>query len=114
MLADVHERLAGVVIENLPWQQIIERYDSPDTLFYLDPPYWDCESDYGKGLFTKADFAQMAKMLRDVKGKFLLSINDVPRIREIYAGFQFQEVSLTYDIGKTGGAPAKELIISKK
>ncbi len=47
MLADVHERLAGVMIENLPWDELIGKYDTADTLFYLDPPYWDCEADYG-------------------------------------------------------------------
>jgi site-specific DNA-adenine methylase len=40
MLADIHERLAGVVIEQLPFDQFIARYDRPGMLFYLDPPYW--------------------------------------------------------------------------
>ena len=39
-LEEIHERMAGVVIENLPWRRFIERYDRPETLFYLDPPYW--------------------------------------------------------------------------
>ncbi len=37
MLADIHERLAGVVVENLPWAEFLDRYDRPDTLFYLAP-----------------------------------------------------------------------------
>jgi len=111
MLADIHERLSGVVIENLTWSDVIDRYDNEETLFYLDPPYWDCENDYGKGLFGKADFQKMAQILSGLKGKFLLSINDVPRIREIFAEFQFQEVTLNYDIGQTS-TPARELIIS--
>ena len=40
ILEDIHTRLAGVVIECLSWREFIDRYDSPGTLFYLDPPYW--------------------------------------------------------------------------
>jgi len=39
-------KLSRVVIECLPWQEVIRRYDRPETLFYLDPPYWGCENDY--------------------------------------------------------------------
>jgi DNA adenine methylase len=53
MLEDVHERLAGVLIERLPYADCIKRYDSrPGTLFYCDPPYWGCTDDYGKDIFT--------------------------------------------------------------
>lgn len=39
MLEAIHERLAGVVNERLPWQEFLRRYDRPGMLFYLDPPY---------------------------------------------------------------------------
>ena len=45
MLEEVHERLASVTIERLPFDQLIPRYDRPHTLFYLDPPYWGCTDD---------------------------------------------------------------------
>lgn len=55
VLEDLHTRIAGVVIENLPYQSFIERYDTKDNLFYLDPPYWGCENQYGKNMFSTAD-----------------------------------------------------------
>jgi DNA adenine methylase len=60
-LEDIHKRMAGVVIENMSWQKIIERYDRPGTLFYLDPPYWGNEDDYSRAVFTRPDFEAMAK-----------------------------------------------------
>lgn len=115
LLDDIHHRLTGVTIENLPWRAFIERYDREETLFYLDPPYWGNEGDYGAGMFGREEFAEMASMLGDLRGRFILSINDRPEIRELFADFDLQPVDLTYTI--SGGAnvrPAKELIITRK
>lgn len=113
LLDDIHHRLAGVTIENLRWQDFLDRYDRPGTLFYLDPPYWGSEDDYGKKLFGQAEFGEMAERLATLKGRFILSINDVPEIREIFSSFEQEGVTLTYTIGGGGNAkPARELIIS--
>lgn len=115
MLEDVHARLAGVVIECLPYQEFIRRYDSPGTLFYLDPPYWGCEDDYGKAMFAREDFAHLAEQLAGIKGQFLMSINDVPEIRELFGRFAIKEVQTTYTIARSkeaAGARA-ELLISR-
>jgi DNA adenine methylase len=112
-LADLHERLAGVVIERLGFADFIGRYDRPGTLFYLDPPYWGCERDYGQDVFCRDDFAALAEQLAGIKGKFLLSINDTPGAREVFGRFRMRELETTYQIG--GMANAKkvdELLIS--
>lgn len=112
MLEDVHERLAGVVIENLRWQDFIARYDRPGALFYLDPPYWGNETDYGAEMFGRAEFEDMAGVLSGLKGRFILSINDRPEVRETFGQFELSPVELTYSVG--GGrrtTAAKELII---
>lgn len=112
-LEDVHERLSGVVIENLPWQGFLRRYDRPGTLFYLDPPYWGGEGDYGAGLFGRQEFAEMAACLAQLQGRFILSINDVPEIRELFAGFSIEAVETTYSLPGGGKAMrAGELIIT--
>lgn len=112
VLEAVHERLAGVTIENLPWQKLIERYDRPGTLFYLDPPYWGSEGDYGRDLFGRDEFETMAEQLGRLRGRFILSINDVPEIRRIFAAFAFEEVRLNYSVSKDKVTPARELIVS--
>lgn len=110
LLEDVHERLSGVVIENLDWLTFIDRYDRPGVLFYLDPPYWGNERDYGPGLFGREQFERMAERLRGLKGAFILSINDRPEVRSIFRDFPMTAVELAYTIGRGPATPAKEII----
>ena len=114
MLEDLHTRLAGVVIECLPYERFIARYDRPETLFYLDPPYFGSETDYGKGLFSGDDFSRMAALLGDIKGRFILSLNDVPEVRALFSGFDIEAVETTYTVagGARGWRKAGELIIT--
>lgn len=111
VLEDIHERLAGVIIERLPYADFIRRYDREGMLFYLDPPYFGGENDYGKGIFERDDFTRLAKQLRGIKGEFILSINDCDEIRETFKGFEMEEVSLTYSIAGGKGTKARELIV---
>ena len=100
MLEDLHTRLAGVVIECLPYAEFISRYDRPETLFYLDPPYWGCESDYGRHLFERADFERLAGLLEGLQGRFILSLNDVPAVREIFGAFDIEAVQTSYSVSR--------------
>ncbi|MFS8180918.1 DNA adenine methylase [Pseudovibrio denitrificans] len=106
-------RLDGIVIDNLDWRKVLKRYDGASTLFYLDPPYWGGERDYGEGVFSREDFQEMADCLSEIKGRFLLSINDVPEIREVFKSFRFDQVHLNYSIAKESGKRVSELIIYK-
>lgn len=111
MLEDVHERLCGVDIERLPYADLVRRYDTPGTLFYLDPPYHGCEDDYGLGVFSEADFELLSGLLEAIQGRFILSINDTPAVRRIFARFAMEEVGLNYRVSG-GVTPARELIIT--
>lgn len=113
-LRRLHDRLAGVVIENLDWLDVIGRYDRPGTLFYLDPPYWGSEGDYGAGLFIRGDFERLADRLSRLEGRFLLSINDRPEVRELFAWADLEVVETVYSIaGGDHVAPAAELLIGR-
>lgn len=109
----LRDRLDNVVIENLDWLEVITRYDAPATLFYLDPPYWGGESDYGSGVFIRGDFQRMADKLRSIKGSFLLSINDRPEIREMFEWADMEEVSVTYSVAAGANSSAPELLIGR-
>lgn len=114
ILEDLHERLAGVVIERLPFDRFIPRYDGPQTLTFCDPPYWGNEEDYGADLFSPADHERLRDLLGAVQGRFILTINDVPAIRDLYAGddFSIEPVGVTYALSATGPTSARELIIT--
>lgn len=112
LLEDVHARLSGVTIECLDFEEFLRRYDAPGSLFYLDPPYWGSEGDYGP-IFERGDFERMERALRGLRGRFILSLNDRPEVRETFAGFQLTEVETTYSIGAKPGSRGsrKELLI---
>ena len=109
----LRQRLERVTIERLPYADVIRRYDSPETLFYLDPPYWGCEEDYGEGTFARADFERLADQLATIAGRFVLSINDTPGAREVFRRFEIDGVETTYTLGAAhgGGKRAAELVV---
>lgn len=98
-LEALHARLSGVTIMNQDYATFIDRLDRPGTLFYLDPPYYGNEGDYGKELFSRERFEKMADQLGRLKGRFLLSLNDHPDVRQIFGRFHLIEVKTTYSVG---------------
>ena len=108
-LSDVYFRMVGVTIENLPWPEILKRYDRPETFFYLDPPYW--KAPYYNHNLELDDYRAMAEILSDLQGKFVLSINDCPEIRDIFQSFIIQATTLKYSVSKEKNTIGKELLI---
>lgn len=72
----LRERLTNVIIENLDFREVIKRYDSKETFFYLDPPHLYISTerslDYLKTGFTVKDYMDLLKLLESIEGKFLL------------------------------------------
>jgi DNA adenine methylase len=66
------ERLMGTQIECSDALKIITLRDSPETLHYIDPPYFNsCMGHYDN--YTREDFIALLKVLTNIKGKFILS-----------------------------------------
>ena len=91
----IKHRLRMVAIENKPFEEIIKQYDRPNTLFYCDPPYYGTEKMYAHGNidFNKDSHQKLASILQRIKGKFILSYNNCEYVKELYKGFNIDEVS---------------------
>ena len=108
-LSMAHLRLSRTLIEHLDWHKCIERYDRPHTLFYCDPPYWGTEG-YGVE-FGLENYDHMADLARSIKGKMIISVNDIPEMRQVFNGLNIHSVEINYSLaGK--GTPRRELIVS--
>src|SRR6266850_3385034 len=94
IIEQTHRRLARVQIESLPYEKVLEKYDRPTTVFYLDPPYW--ERKLYKFNFTEPQFIDMESRLGALRGKFILSLDDRPEVRALFANFEMQGVDLAY------------------
>ena len=92
-LKEVLDRLNKVVIENQDFERLIKTYDRPDSLFYLDPPYYEAEKYY-PDRFNPEDHERLQKCLGNLKGRFVLSYNDCQQIRGLYDGYTFVEVDI--------------------
>lgn len=110
-LGDAADRLQNVQIEQASYEQILNRYDRPSTLFYCDPPYVGV--DLYRHNFTSDGFRRLADRLAKIRGTFVLSINDCPEAREYFRAFHRQSVSLTYTATR-GGAKVRELLYSNR
>ena len=108
-LAEAHFRLADATIEHLHWREAVRRYDRPHTLFYCDPPYWQTEG-YGVA-FPWGEYEALAEAARNIEGRMVLSINDHPAIRDLFADLPVVEVEHRYTVrGGDKAVRARELI----
>jgi site-specific DNA-adenine methylase len=69
-------------VENMDFQTVIEKYDSPTTYFYMDPPYWKTENYYSNHDFDAKDHERLANVLKSAQGKFSLSYYEFPQLHE--------------------------------
>ena len=69
-------------VENMDFAEVIEKYDSPNTYFYVDPPYWKTENYYSNHDFDREDHERLANVLKSMEGKFSLSYYDFPLLSE--------------------------------
>lgn len=87
-------RFRHVAIDNLDFRDCIKNWDSPETCFFIDPPYLSTVSKgwYGNN-FTYEDHCELAKLLDQVEGKWLLTLDDNEKIWRIYKHFTIRRVS---------------------
>lgn len=80
----VHERLKTVIIECLPWEECIERYDRPNSVMYIDPPYPGNKCNYAHNMRDWEDHYRLAKRLSTTACRWILSSYDMPEMRNLF------------------------------
>ncbi len=109
-MSQAHLRLSRTTIEHLGWQDCITKYDREHTLIYCDPPYWGTEG-YGVD-FGLEQYDHMAEMARSIKGRMIISVNDIPEMRAAFNGLTMESVGISYSVGGVQGRDKRsELVI---
>jgi DNA adenine methylase len=85
-------------IEHLHRDNCIERYDSSNTLVYCDPPYFGT-TGYGV-IFDIEQYVRMAQIAKTMKGKMVISVNDIPVMREVFSDFYIESLAIKYSRGR--------------
>ena len=91
----IHDRLKKIKILKQDYAKVIKKYDSPTTMFFIDPPYYQKERYYEQ---QSIEPEELAGMLRNIKGKFILTYNDVPEVRKAFQGFKIKKKEYIYTI----------------
>ena len=92
--------------ENMSFEEVIAKYDSPTTYFYCDPPYWNTEEYYSLHGFGREEHFQLMKCLHNLKGQFSLSYYDFDGLNDMYPKDQYKWE--TKEFVKASGAKAGE------
>jgi len=104
------EYMKNTKVLNQDYKSVIKSNDGKDTFFYIDPPY-----ENSKGLYSKSDmdYEELAEVLSNIKGKFVLSLNDSPNIRNIFKQFKIRGITLESRGHKSIGEKSRKEVIIK-
>jgi DNA adenine methylase len=93
----ITDRLKQLTVENLDCVDVIKKYDSPDTFFYIDPPYYNKEHYYTQGFGTE-HHKSLADCLHKIEGKFALSYYEFDALHDWFPADKYQRT--TYTVSK--------------
>ena len=77
-------------VENMDFNNVVLKYDSPTTYFYMDPPYWKTENYYSNHYFDSKDHERLADTIKKIQGKFSLSYYEFPQLLEWFPKEQYR------------------------
>lgn len=112
VLGEIKLRLRNTYVESKSFEDIIGRYDRAHSFFFCDPPYFET-TGYGNE-FGEKEHLLLRDTLKNIKGKFMVTINDHPVVREWYKEFNIEEVKVSYSVSREQKARKEygELIIT--
>ena len=91
------KRLKNVNIYNEDARDVIKKYDSIDTFFYLDPPYSKLKNNWGYN-YNTINNNDMLEILKSIKGKFLMTYDNTPENRSLFKDFTVIIVNTSYKL----------------
>ena len=106
-----NDRLKHTTILNTDYKNLIKKYDSSNTLFYLDPPYEKSDKLY---THDSVPISDVYNFIKNIKGKFVLSYNDSKEAKDLFKAYKIKRVKTRYGLGAEGGQQNErtELIIT--
>lgn len=84
LLRQFNRRMDKVSVENLPFERLFTNYDSPETCWFLDPPYSVGKID-AYDAWTDARMTDFAARVHELKGDYIVTVNDCPHNRSLFA-----------------------------
>lgn len=115
-LEGIRRRLNKVVVENLPYDRVLQNYDGPESFFFMDPPYVGPATGAYEG-WKQEDMVQLRGRLDRLQGRFLLTINDSPENRRLFSDCKVEPVVTRNRLTNNrthGAATFGELIITRE
>ena len=100
-LAPIHQRLSTVIIENLDWRDCLDRYDSPFTVMYLDPPYLGNGVNYKHNMRNEEEHLELSRRLSSTECKWILSSYNNQKVKDLFGDYFFTDVQSSSGM-KTG------------
>jgi DNA adenine methylase len=113
-LPEYKRMLSGVVLSNKDYEDVVEKYDSVHAFFFIDPPYEGTAKASGYSLGSKDfDYERLAAVVRRIRGRFLMTLNDSRSIRRLFQAFHIVKLNVYTTWGNSSGGAdrRKELII---
>lgn len=114
LLGQARERLDRVVVENVSYERCLSLYDSPETFFFIDPPYLNSKIDAYDG-WGETQISDLASRVALLKGQWVVTLDDSPFNREVFRGYHIESVESrngTANVLKSDSR-MKEIIVRK-
>ncbi len=94
IIKNVNHRLDHVTLLNKDYREIIREYDSPNSLFFIDPPYEGSTASHYQ--FSQFNIDELFEILQHVQGKWILSFNKSDHVMQLFADYTIHEVKTRY------------------
>lgn len=113
LITAVSKRLQRVFIEYKDWEEILDFYETPESFTYFDPPYVTGDPGSAYDAFTPEQMTRLRARLTTLRGRWMLSCDNSPQCRQVFAGLESVEIPIKYSPGAIGAKrkQSSELLI---